>query len=136
MEGKNPMPQKSDFQGREMPIIRKAKHNDVGTICSLWREFMDFHEQYDPFYKRSWNGHKLFYKFVDEQISARNALVLVAEQDSDLCAYLLARIDNRPPVFDNRRHGSIYDLAVSASYRPTPFPRGRRFRSVPASFPF
>jgi len=98
-------------------IIRKAKHGDVDAICELWCEFMDFHEKHEPFYKRAKNGAKIFHKFIKEKIRSRNALVLVAVQDKEVCAYLLASIDKRSPVFEMRRIGAIYDLAVTESYR-------------------
>ena len=97
--------------------IRRARHTDVDAIGELWCEFMDFHEDYDPFYRRAKNGSKAFHTFIDEQISSRSALVLVAVHDHFVCAYLLARIDTRPPIFEDRKFGAIYDLAVSAPYR-------------------
>lgn len=97
--------------------IRHAKHTDVKAIGELWIEFMDFHEGYDSFYRRARNGETAFRDFIDEQISSKSALVLVATDDSAVNAYLLARIESRPPVFEKRRLGSIYDLAVSKHWR-------------------
>lgn len=34
---------------------RKAKHTDVDAIGELWCEFMDFHEDSNPFYRRAKN---------------------------------------------------------------------------------
>jgi ribosomal protein S18 acetylase RimI-like enzyme len=109
-------PDTNDKKGNVM-IIRKARQGDVDAICELWCEFMDFHEKHDPIYKKAKNGSKVFHKFITEQVKSRNALVLVAIQDKAICAYLLAKIDQRPPVFEKRRIGVIYDLAVSAPYR-------------------
>ena len=100
-------------------LIRKAKHSDVADICTLWCEFMNFHAAYDPCYTISANGADVFGKFVDEQISSRNALVLVAKDKNGLVGYLLAKIENRPPVFKLRRIGVIYDLAVTEHKRNT-----------------
>jgi len=97
--------------------IKKASHKDVEKIKSLWCEFIDFHERYDSYYKRSENGAKAFGQFVDKQISNRNALVLIAQVDKETCAYLIARLENRPSVFVETRYGMIYDIAVSEKYR-------------------
>ena len=97
--------------------IKKASRKDVEKIKSLWCEFLDFHERYDSHYKRSKNGAKAFGRFVTRQISDRNALVLIAQVDKETCAYLLARLENRPPVFVETRYGMIYDIAVSEKYR-------------------
>ena len=100
-----------------MITIRKAKHNDVERILDLWCEFMDFHEQYDSIYKRSKNGRSKFLKFLKERISDRNSLVLVASEEETICGYLLAKIETKPPVFNERRHGVIFDLATTEKLR-------------------
>jgi ribosomal protein S18 acetylase RimI-like enzyme len=100
-----------------MVKIKKASRRDVEKIKSLWCEFIDFHERYDSYYKRSENGSKAFDQFVNKQISDRNALVLIAQIDKETCAYLIARLKYRQPVFAETRYGMIYDIAVSEKYR-------------------
>ena len=100
-----------------MITIKKASHKNADSIKNLWCEFMDFHERYDTVYKRAGKGADLFGQFVDKQISDRNALVLVAQINKEICGYLLARIEYRPPVFAERKHGVIYDVAVSGKFR-------------------
>ena len=100
-----------------MVKIKKASRGDVEKIKSLWCEFIDFHERYDGYYKRSENGSKAFGQFVKKQISDRNAFVLIAKLDKETCGYLIARLENRVPVFVETRYGMIYDIAVSEKYR-------------------
>ena len=100
-----------------MVKIKKASRGDVEKIKSLWCEFIDFHERYDSYYKRSENGSKAFGQFVKKQISDRNAFVLIAKLDKETCGYLIARLENRVPVFVETRYGMIYDIAVSEKYR-------------------
>ena len=100
-----------------MVKIKNASRKDVEKIKSLWCEFIDFHESYDSYYKRSKNGARAFSQFVDKQISDRNALVLIAQVDNETCGYLIARIENRQPVFAETRYGMIYDIAVNEKYR-------------------
>lgn len=100
-----------------MTTIRKAKHKDVERILDLWCEFMDFHEQYDSIFKRSKSGHSEFRKFLKERISDRNSLVIVALEEEIICGYLLAKIETRPPVFLDRKHVVIFDLAINEKLR-------------------
>ena len=95
----------------------KAYSKVVERILDLWCEFMDFHEQYDSIYKRSKNGSSKFLKFLKERISDRTFLVLVALEEEIICGYLLAKIETKPPVFKNRRHGVIFDLAINEKFR-------------------
>jgi ribosomal protein S18 acetylase RimI-like enzyme len=97
--------------------IRKAIQKDVENISALWIEFIDLHESYENYYKKAKNAHSLFSQFISKQISARNSLVLVGLADNKICSYLLAKIEDRPPVFADRKYGLISDLAVSANYR-------------------
>lgn len=97
--------------------IRKATHNDVKIITSLWREFMDLHNGYDNYYKRAKNGTKIFSEFIKKQISDRNSLVLVGITNKIVCSYLLAKVENKPAVFAVRRYGLIVDIAVAEEYR-------------------
>ena len=97
--------------------IRKATHKDVKSITSLWCEFMDLHEGYDNYYKRAKNGTKVFSDFINKQISDRNSLVLVGIINKVICAYLSAKIDNRPAVFSETKYGYIFDIAVNKKYQ-------------------
>jgi ribosomal protein S18 acetylase RimI-like enzyme len=97
--------------------IRKATHKDVEKISSLWCEFIDLHERYDNYYKRAKNGTKVFNEFINKQISDRNSLVLVGITNKIICAYLSAKIDNRPAVFSETKYGFISDIAVAEKYR-------------------
>jgi ribosomal protein S18 acetylase RimI-like enzyme len=78
---------------------------------------MDFHAQYDSYYKIDKNGAANFKSFIQESISDRKSLVLVANENKELKGYILAKIALRPPVFPNRKYGAIYDLAVLSKYR-------------------
>jgi ribosomal protein S18 acetylase RimI-like enzyme len=97
--------------------IRKAKHSDVDRVTALWCEFMDFHAGYDPCFTRRKGSVEIFKKYLHEQISSRKALLLVAEDHKDLIGYLLAKIEERPPVFELRRIGFISDTAVTGDIR-------------------
>ena len=97
--------------------IRKARQRDVEQVVQLWKEFMDFHRRYDPHFSRSRNGHLKFKDFVSKKISARNALVLVAQVNRRIVGYIIASIDAYVPVFIEKRYGAIYDLMVDSGFR-------------------
>ena len=98
-------------------IKRKATHKDVENVTTLWCEFMELHESYDNYYKRAKNGSSVFSEFIDKQISNRNSLVLVGLIKKVICAYLCAKIENRPSVFSEKKYGFISDIAVAKKYR-------------------
>jgi ribosomal protein S18 acetylase RimI-like enzyme len=97
--------------------IRTSVSNDIPRILGLWKEFMDFHKERDPAFTRSVTGHEGFRSFVEENMKSETAQVLVADAGNSLVGYCLARITERPPVFEDRRYGQILDLAVAAPRR-------------------
>ena len=97
--------------------LRKAKQADVDAILDIWCELMDFHEQFDPTFKRARNGHKAFGKYLSSQITSRKAIVLLAVEDGKIQGYLLAHTAEKPPVFAARKYGMITDLAVTEANR-------------------
>ena len=97
--------------------IRKARQRDVDYIAQLWKEFMDFHRQHDDHFSRSRRGHLQFKDFLSKKISARNALVLVAQVNRRIVGYIVASIDAYVPVFIEKRYGAIYDLMVDSGFR-------------------
>ena len=98
-------------------IIRKARTNDLSSIGSLWKEYMDFHKSRDSHYWRTKNGHKVFKKFVAGHMASGASRVLVAEQNGNVVGYCLAALAKYPPVFRSRDYGTIFDLAVNAPCR-------------------
>ena len=102
-------------------IVREATEEDVPRIVELWKEFMDFHAERDAWYTRATSGHECFAEFVRKNMAAEDALVLVADADGDAdvgtIGYAMARVGERPAVFDDRRMGEVLDLAVTVPHR-------------------
>ena len=96
---------------------RQAIENDISKIVELWKEFIDFHKVRDPFFSRSKEGPENFGKFVAENVRKDDAIVYVAETNGEVIGYILATIQNYPPVFESKRYGLINDLAVLSAYR-------------------
>jgi len=107
--------------------VREATEEDLLRILELWKEFMDFHAERDAWYTRSGRGHECFAEFVRKNIATVEASVLVADVDVDVdvdtdagagaVGYAMARVGERPAVFDDRRTGEVLDLAVAAPHR-------------------
>ena len=97
--------------------IRKARQRDKDCIVELWKQFIDFHKQRDAHFSRSRKGHLKFKDFLSKKISARNALVLVAQINRRVVGYVIASIDAYPPVFVDKHYGAIYDLMVDSAFR-------------------
>jgi ribosomal protein S18 acetylase RimI-like enzyme len=97
--------------------IVPATDLNVAEIVDIWKEFMDFHSDIDPFITRRDDGHKIFEKFVRENIESDDSLVLVATDSDNVIGFSLVFISNRPPVLKSEKYGFIDDMAVRSGYR-------------------
>jgi len=99
-----------------MTII-PATESHIPEIVEIWKEFMDFHSEIDPYFARNEEGHSKFEDWVKDLMKSDIALVLVALDHSQVVAYSLSQINKRPPLFKEIDYGYIYDLAVKSEYR-------------------
>lgn len=113
--------------------ILRAGEEHIPAIIEIWKEFMDFHRERDPFFSRREDGHANFEKFLDERMASPDSLVLVAIDDSEalrasslegrshsggkVVAYSIALVASYPPVFERRNYGHLSDIAVLKGYR-------------------
>jgi len=98
-------------------ITREAVESDIGAVAALWREVLDFHSGRDTHYKRSEDALLQFSQFFSTHIESDSSLCPVAEAGGEVVGYGLAVIAERPPVFDEREYGMIYDLGVTGVCR-------------------
>lgn len=98
-------------------IIRPATQKDVESMVILWTEFMDFHSERDPWFKRSDTGHLRFAEFVAERIADEKSIVLVAEVDGKIVGHAIAEISSRLPVYEPEDYGQIMDVAIAETHR-------------------
>lgn len=97
-----------------LPIeIREACRTDLDEIVELWKEFMEFHRQRDPFFTRAAEGHRRFRSFVADNLDAPDWLVLVAIEEDRPVGYCMATVLEYPPVLELKRHGFVQDVAVT-----------------------
>lgn len=97
--------------------IRRARDDDLPVIVSLWKEMADFHVERDRYFTMTPSAEESVAAFLRQWMSDDDSEIWVAEQRGRVIGYCLASIAERPPVFLERRHGRIIDLAVTAEYR-------------------
>ena len=98
-------------------IIRNAVPADVPAIVELWKELMDMHQELDRIYTRSTDGHDVFAKFVDENISGEDSCVVVAQVQGNIVGYGQAKLEKYPPVLKEPEYGLILDFFVAETHR-------------------
>ena len=99
-------------------VIRTATVEDIPVVVDLWRELIDLHRDYDPYFTRSAEGHTYYAENLDKYITkVPNATVIVAELDGQLVGYCLAAFTRVQPVFEIYEYGEIIDFAVTTRLR-------------------
>jgi ribosomal protein S18 acetylase RimI-like enzyme len=98
-------------------IIRTATPDDLPAIKELWKEFMDFHKTGNPFFTRLEDAHEDFGRFMRNNLSKDDWLILVATDDDQVIAYSSATVMVYPPIYQDPRYGYIQDVAVTKAYR-------------------
>lgn len=97
--------------------IEQATPVHVPEMKILWKEFIDFHKEIDPFFSRTEDGHETFGRFVENCMKSDDFKILVAVETGHVVAYAIARKMKHPPVFRDAEYGLIIDMAVKAGYR-------------------
>src|ERR1700756_3868060 len=93
--------------------IRRAETGDVPSVVGLWEELMDFHSARDRRLRRAADASRVFAAFLEGRLRDPGAAVWMAELERTQVGYCLAVLTEAPPVFRDRRHGQIHDLAVT-----------------------
>jgi len=100
-----------------MVEIIEAKKAHIPEIIEIWKEFMDFHRDIDPFFARQENAHHRVKQYLLESIRSGKSQVLIALDGEKIAAYSLSRIAEYPPVFEHKIYGFISDIAVKQEYQ-------------------
>jgi ribosomal protein S18 acetylase RimI-like enzyme len=101
----------NDFQ------IRLANDSDISEVVEIWKHFMDFHRDLDPYHQRSVDGGEHVAAFFRASLASADARLWVGEHRQIVVGYCLARLGQRPPVFHERSYGELIDLAVEEPFR-------------------
>ncbi|MBN1572379.1 MAG: GNAT family N-acetyltransferase [Deltaproteobacteria bacterium] len=89
----------------------------IPEMVEIWKEFMDFHSDIDPFFKRREDGHENFVRMVKDWIGSEDSHVLVALEGGRVIGYSVSIVLRHPPVLNTERYGFINDLAVRSIHR-------------------
>jgi len=94
-----------------------AEESHIPQIIDVWKEFMDYHRKLDSFFSRRDDGHLNFEKYIKELMKSNEAQVLVALDEGNVVGYSIALLQYYPPVFKQRVHGLINDMAIKETHR-------------------
>jgi ribosomal protein S18 acetylase RimI-like enzyme len=99
-------------------LIRTALVEDIPALVELWKELIDLHRDYDPYFTRAPNGHQLYAANLQRYLSNPEwCTVLVAEQEGSLIGYTILSRFKAQPIFVIQEYGEIVDFAITAAKR-------------------
>ena len=98
--------------------IRTATRHDRAVLGRLWQELMEFHYRLDPdIFGLAENALSCWLEWIAQAMEDDNRIVLVAEAEGTLLGYIHGTVDERPPVYEERRHGTICEICVGEDWR-------------------
>lgn len=97
--------------------IRDALPSDVEGICDLWSQLFGLHAELDPIFTPAEDGRDHYRRWLRSQMMDPDAIVMVAEVDTEVAAYIMAKISTLPPVMRFKRIGIISDACVDERLR-------------------
>lgn len=100
-----------------MMKIIPARVEHIPEIVEIWKEFIDYHGEFEPVFSRREDGHLNFGKFVGKLLEQGGSQVLTMVEGKRVIAYSIARIESYPPVFLIDKYGAIWDLVVKDEFR-------------------
>jgi ribosomal protein S18 acetylase RimI-like enzyme len=99
------------------PTCRLATPTDGQQITAIWSEGMAVHAGLDPRFPLVADAAQKFAAYLKEVLQDENAIVFVAEAESQVVGYCLARVSQHPAVFSKQTYGYINDLFVCSGHR-------------------
>lgn len=97
--------------------IRRASHDDISTVTTLWRVMMHEHEASDSRFQLGDEPEKAYSQQLSEMLNIPDNALFVADMDGVVVGYVLAMVLPNPPVFAEPRYGFIAELAVDPASR-------------------
>jgi len=97
--------------------VRRASSEDLQAIASLWKGLARYHEPKSKYFKLAPGAKRKFASYVRRSMKRKDVAVFVAQENSKLVGYLIAKIKEEKPVFKLRKRGAITDLFVEKGYR-------------------
>lgn len=97
--------------------IIPAREEHIAELVEIWKGFMDFHNEFNPFHSRRGDGHKNWEVFLRKSMDSELGLVLVCTDDGKVVAYSISHVKDCPPIFQHDKMGFISDMSVNEEYR-------------------
>jgi ribosomal protein S18 acetylase RimI-like enzyme len=100
-----------------MVNIRRARHEDVESVASLWMEMMREHAERDSRFGLSENALSAYAEYAHGILDNSETAIFIAEVGRSRIGYVLALILENPAVFELKRYGFIGEMIVSKDER-------------------
>ncbi len=97
--------------------IQTAAPGDVESLVELWVEFMDFHSALDPDFIRSKGATTRWADYITSKLNDKKFLILVAKENQIFAGYIVAIVQEYPPIRTIEKFGYIQEIAVAARFR-------------------
>jgi ribosomal protein S18 acetylase RimI-like enzyme len=97
--------------------VIKAKRIHVPQVIELWKDFMDFHADVDPFYTRNAKAHIGYKKHLMKSVGLRTKQLFLALDGKQVVGYIYVEIAKHAPVFVDKYYGYICDMYTQPAYR-------------------
>lgn len=97
--------------------VRRASSDDLQAIVGLWRGLARYHGPKSTYFELAPGAERKFASYVRKSMKRKDVAVFVAQKNSKLVGYLIAKIKEEKPVFKLRKRGIITDTFVEKGYR-------------------
>jgi ribosomal protein S18 acetylase RimI-like enzyme len=97
--------------------VRRAIAADVPKMVELWRAMWEVHERADPRFASTPYAEPFMRRWLEDNLSNRDAVVLVAEMGGRVEGYALGFIVRNPPVVPWEFYGHVSEVAVAPERR-------------------
>jgi len=95
-----------------------ATLEDVEKMVPLWESLMQFHIELDESFVTCQHASEIWKEFVSNNIqNPDNKVVLIAKNEGNVVGYIMGEISERPPVYEKKIIGNIWDIYVSEESR-------------------
>jgi ribosomal protein S18 acetylase RimI-like enzyme len=98
-------------------IIRRATHEDLPVVASLWLEMMQEHQSQDARFRLSPEPDHDYSLQLREMLLNPDNVIYVAEMSDKVIGYVLALVLPNPPTFAVPTYGFIGEMAVTREHR-------------------
>ena len=78
---------------------------------------MECHLRFDEYYRLGFNARVSYSEYFERLVRSEDAVVMVAEDNGTIVGYLAAKIEDRPPVFEEDKRGWVDSVYVLENYR-------------------